>query len=146
MDVGVILGRDTVPGDGVMEVDGARDMAVVAGEGKPASSAFRRRGCDCDSVVSLPAGLRILCMPSDRDDFWLAGDSAGPALVDGRAYSPILAVPALVLSESGGNVLDSRGGKVLYLSSFLGLDNGRDADGPCDMWTSSLGRGALRTP
>lgn len=79
-------------------------------------------------------------MPSDLVDFWLIGDSVGPALVDGRAYSPVLAVPAFVLSESGGNVLDSREGRVWYLSSFLWLDNGRDADGPCDMWTSSSGR------
>lgn len=80
MDVGVMLGRDTVPGDGVMEVDGARDAAVVAGEGNPASSAFRRR--DWASDVSLPAGLRMFCMPSDREDFWLLGDSAGIAFAD----------------------------------------------------------------
>lgn len=28
-----MLGSDTVPGDGVIEIDGARDAAVVAGEG-----------------------------------------------------------------------------------------------------------------
>lgn len=33
IDVCVILGSDTVPGEGVIEVDGPREAAVVAGDG-----------------------------------------------------------------------------------------------------------------
>lgn len=42
IDGGVMLGSETVPGDGVMEVEGARDAAVVAGEGSSTCSAFLR--------------------------------------------------------------------------------------------------------
>lgn len=62
-------------------------------------------------------------------------------MADAGVSPALVALDDRELASIGGRVLDdSNGGRVLYLSSFLWLDDDEDRDtgGPCDIWTSSL--------
>lgn len=135
-----------MPGDVVVEVvDGTRDAEVEAGEGSSFCSILRRR--ICPSGLSLPAGLRMLCMPRDRVCLGSSGECAGVAMADAGVSPAFVGLDSRELSLIGGRVLDdSNGGRVLYLSSFLWMDEDRDTGGPCDIWTSSLEEKIPPTP
>lgn len=138
---GVILGRDTVLGDRVTELDETREAFVGAGDGSSKLSDFLSWfGL---SGISLLVGLRMFCIPMGCDG------RSSRSLCDLGDLARIagLGAPILEASLMGGKVLESNGGSVWCLSSVGRLlDSGRGGDGPGCMQVSPLGSVLPRPP